>query len=59
MIADSPPSALAFADSAQVRDYLVEAPKLDLVGPGAGHDLADELLPRESKASTTAYEFRP
>ncbi len=45
MIADSPPSSLAFADSAQVREYLVEALKLDLVGPGAGHDLADELLP--------------
>ena len=45
MIADSPPSSLAFADSSDVREYLVEALKLDLVGPGAGHDLADELLP--------------
>ncbi len=45
MIADPPPSSLAFADSSHVREYLVEALKLDLVGPGAGHDLADELLP--------------
>ena len=45
MIADSPPSSLSFADSSDVREYLVEALKLDLVGPGAGHDLADELLP--------------
>ena len=52
MIADSPPSSLAFADSAQVRDYLVEAPKLDLVGPGAGHDLADELLHGWRRPST-------
>ena len=59
MIADSPPSSLTFADSSDVRDYLVEALKLDLVGPGAGHDLADELLSRDAKPSTTAYEFRP
>ena len=45
MIADSPPSSLTFADSSDAREYLVEALKLDLVGPGAGHDLADELLP--------------
>ncbi len=45
MIADSPPSSLTFADSSDVRSHQVEALKLDLVGPGAGHDLADELLP--------------
>ncbi len=45
MNADSLPSSLALADSSHVREYLVEALKLDLVGPGAGHDLADELLP--------------
>ena len=45
MTADSPPSSLTFADSSEVREYLVEALKLDLVGPGAGHDLADERLP--------------
>ena len=45
MTADSAPPSLTFADSSDVRDYPVEALKLDLVGPGAGHDLADELLP--------------
>ncbi len=45
MNADSLPSSLAFADSSEVREYLVEALKLDLVGPGAVHDLADERLP--------------
>ncbi len=57
-IADRPPSSLAFADSSDVREYLVEALKLDHVGPGAGHDLADELLPRDSNPSTAAYVFR-
>ncbi len=33
------------APSPEVRDYLVEALRLDLVGPGAGHHLADEQLP--------------
>ena len=28
-----------------VREYLAEALRLDLVGPGAGHDLAEERLP--------------
>ena len=28
-----------------VREYLVDALRLDLVGPGAGHDLASERLP--------------
>jgi len=43
--ADTPPLALADADSLGVRSYLAEALRLDLVGPGAGHDLAEERLP--------------
>jgi hypothetical protein len=31
--------------SAEVRERLVQALKLDLVGPWAGHALADERLP--------------
>ena len=38
-------SAGAAANSAEVRERLVEALNLDLIGPGAGHDLADERLP--------------
>jgi hypothetical protein len=33
------------ATSLEVRERLVEALKLDLVGPGAGHSLAEERLP--------------
>ena len=44
MTANSPPSSLAFADSSNVREYLVGALKLDLVGPGVSHELADERL---------------
>ena len=33
------------AGSPEVREYLAEALRLDLVGPGAGHDLAEERLP--------------
>ena len=33
------------ADSAEVRERLVEALNLDLIGPWAGHALADERLP--------------
>ena len=33
------------ADSVEVRSRLVEALKLDLVGPWTGHELADERLP--------------
>ena len=33
------------ATSAEVRDRLIEALKLDLVGPWVGHSLADERLP--------------
>ncbi len=36
---------LAPATSADARARLVEALKLDLVGPWAGHDLEDERLP--------------
>ncbi|MYC83743.1 MAG: helicase [Acidobacteria bacterium] len=35
----------SFHDSPAVRDYLVEALRLDLVGPGPGSVLADEQLP--------------
>ena len=51
MTADSPPSLLTFSDSSEVRDYLVKGLKLDLVGPCAGHDLADERLPGWVKPS--------
>ena len=33
------------ADSRAVREYLAQVLMLDLVGPGVGHDLADERLP--------------
>ena len=33
------------ADSLEVREHLVEALNLDLIGPGAGHELASERLP--------------
>ena len=33
-------------NATDVRDHLVEALKLDLVGPWAGHALAEERLPR-------------
>lgn len=33
------------ADSLAVRDHLVEALNLDLIGPGANHELAAEQLP--------------
>ena len=45
MNADAPLPALADADSLRVREYLAEALRLDLVGPGAGHELAEERLP--------------
>ena len=35
----------ASTTSLEVRERLVEALKLDLIGPGAGHDLASERLP--------------
>ncbi len=37
--------AAAPADSAAVRERLVEALQIDLIGPGAGHPLAAERLP--------------
>ena len=45
MNADTRPSALADANSLEVREYLAAALRLDLVGPGAGHELAEEQLP--------------
>ncbi|MCY4634631.1 MAG: helicase, partial [Acidobacteria bacterium] len=39
------------ADSQDVRARLVEALKLDLVGPWAGHDLDDERLPGRERPS--------
>jgi hypothetical protein len=39
------------AASAEVRTRLVEALKLDLVGPWAGHPLADERLPARERPS--------
>ena len=40
-----PPSTDAPVDSPAVRERLVEALNLDLIGPGANHDLAAERLP--------------
>jgi len=45
MNAKTKENASASADSVEVRERLVEALKLDLVGPGAGHALAEERLP--------------
>ena len=43
---DTPSSVTsAPATSLEVRDRLVEALNLDLIGPGAGHDLESERLP--------------
>ena len=46
--APSPPPATAL----EVRDRLVEALELDLVGPPPGHDLAEERLPGWVRPST-------
>ena len=46
-----PAAERAPADSHAVRDQLVEALKLDLVGPGAGHALAAERLPSRERPS--------
>ena len=45
MNADSPLPLTAFADSPAVREYLAEALRLDLVGPGVDGHLAEEQLP--------------
>ncbi len=45
MMADSSCSNPDWSDSPAVREYLIEALKLDLVGPGAGDGLAGERLP--------------
>jgi len=42
--------AVAPATSLEVRSRLVEALKLALVGPGAGHALAEERLHRRERA---------
>lgn len=42
----------AAANSLEVREWLVEALKLNLVGPWAGHPLADERLPLRERPST-------
>lgn len=47
----TPTDTLSVA-STDVRDRLVEALRLDLVGPGAGHAYADERLPGWVKPST-------
>lgn len=44
-------NAVAPATPLEVRGRLVEALDLDLVGPGAGHGLADERLPRRERPS--------
>ena len=51
MTEDALVSQQALGDSLAVREYLVDALKLDLVGPGAAHSLADELLPGWVKPS--------
>ena len=49
--ASSPASPDALADSVAVRARIVDALKLDLVGPWAGHALADEQLPMRERPS--------
>ncbi len=46
------PSAKAPTTSLEVRTRLVDALKLDLIGPWAGHPLADERLPGWTRPST-------
>ena len=49
------------ADSFEVRERLVEALNLDLIGPRAGHDLASERLPgwvRPSNRYLTGFLIR-
>ncbi len=45
MNAESSSPSAAFTDSPAVREYLVDALRLDLVGPRHGHGLAEEMLP--------------
>ena len=42
---DDPPAAAGPADSPAVRERVIDALRLDLVGPPAGHPLATERLP--------------
>ena len=44
--------ATASTNSSTVRERLVEALKLDLVGPWAGHELAEERLPARERPSS-------
>ena len=44
-------AGVAPATSLEVRERLVEAVKLDLVGPWAGHGLAEERLPGRVRPS--------
>ena len=56
--ADGPPGAAPLGNSVAVRQSLVEALRLDLVGPTPGHVLADERLPaweRPSKWYLTGF----
>lgn len=46
------PRTEGITTSVEVRDRLVEALRLDLVGPGAGHRLAEECLPGWERPST-------
>ena len=49
--ARSPAASAPPADSVAVRTRIVDALKLDLVGPGEGHGLADEQLPMRERPS--------
>ena len=49
--ARSPAASAPPADSVAVRTRIVDALKLDLVGPGDGHGLADEQLPMRERPS--------
>ena len=53
MNADTSPPALADADSPRVREYMAEALRLDLVGPGARYELAEERLPGWVRSSNS------
>jgi len=52
MSARKPTDAAPPATSLEVRERLVEALRIDLVGPGAGHALAEERLPGWVRPST-------
>jgi len=49
---EAPSGQIPMTTSRDVRERLVEALQIDLVGPGAGHALSDERLPGSVRPST-------